>query len=78
MEEGGEDEAAFMLGAQKGDASSNQIKNGGWRLSSYQVASRGDEKLGLSQEQIARETQVASKDDANEAKDKGPSDVHFL
>jgi len=74
---GDENEAEFRLGAQERDANPKRIKDGGWRLSSYRVASRGDEKLGLSKEQIDRATASALIDEANEDKDKAPSDVHF-
>ena len=74
---GGEYEANYRLGAQERDASPKRIKDGGWRLSSYRVASRGDEKLGLSPDQIANATAFALADDSNEDKNKAPSDQHF-
>jgi hypothetical protein len=74
---GGENEAEFRLGTQERDASPKRIKDGGWRLSSYRVASRGDEKLGLSKDQVEQATASALADEANEDKEKAPSDVHF-
>jgi hypothetical protein len=77
LSSGGESEAEFNLGAQDRDASAKRINDGGWRLSSYRVASRGDEKLGLTKDQIARATKAALDDEANEDKDRAPSDVHY-
>lgn len=77
LKSGGEDEAEFKLGAQTRDASPKRIKDNGWRLSSYRVASRGDEKLGLTEDQVKRATATALTDPQNEDKDKAPSDVHF-
>lgn len=77
LKDGGEDEAEFRLGAQDRNASPKRIDNGGWRLASYRVASRGDEKLGLTPAQVEQATADALTDEANEDRDHAPSDVHF-
>jgi len=63
----------FMLGAQQ--RSAKDAKAGGWQLSRYRLASRGDEKLGLSDEQVARAYEVAEND--RNSKGKEPSDFHY-
>ena len=63
----GENEAQFLLGSQE-RASAKPIEDY-WRTSKDRVASRGDEKLGLTEEQQAEAEQ--------NAKPKKPSDVHF-
>jgi hypothetical protein len=79
LQSGGEDEAAFKLGAQQRDASmaAERIKDGGWLLSKHRVASRGDEKLGLTDAQIERAKERAREDPENESKDKAASDLHY-
>ncbi|MGB8842520.1 MAG: Z1 domain-containing protein [Aliidongia sp.] len=77
LSSGGEDGAAFKLGAQDRNAGPRRIKDDGWRLSSYRVASRGDEKLGLTKELIEQATANALADEANEDTGRAPSDVHF-
>lgn len=63
-----EDESAFRLGYQERARSDNKAI---WHLSRERVASRGDEKLGLSDAQVEEATRNAAKDD------KKPSDYHF-
>ncbi len=64
--------ATYRLGAQdrtaKKDATSDK-----WQLSGYRVASRGDEKLGLTDAQISDAEESASQGGAK----KKPSDVHY-
>jgi hypothetical protein len=79
LRSGGEDKVAFKLGAQQRDASveEGRIKDGGWLLSKGRVASRGDEKLGLTEPQIESAKERAREDPQNESKDKAPSDLHY-
>lgn len=63
----------FRLGAQQ--RSAKDAKARGWQLSRYRLASRGDEKLGLSDEQIAQAYEVAEND--RNSKGKEPSDFHY-
>ena len=67
--ENGEDESASRLGFQR--RKSIRV-DGGWRTGKYRVASRGDEKIGLSDSE--REEAVAIAKDRNSA---NPSDVHY-
>lgn len=46
-----------------------------WQVSGYRVASRGDEKLGLTDDQISAAEKLASED--AKSKKKKPSDVHY-
>lgn len=66
-----EDEAAHKLGFQERawDKESSQP----WRTAKYRVASRGDEKLGLSDAKRA----LAAKDAQREDSDLKPSDTHY-
>lgn len=66
----GENEQAFKLGPQTKPTSSKIIE-GAWRINKNRVASRGDEKLGLSDEQKERAKKLAEEDD------KQPSDFHY-
>jgi hypothetical protein len=74
-DKGGEDEEAFTLGGQERTA--KDVAGDAWRLNRYRVASRGDEKLGLSPDQVAEAVKLALEDETNESKDKAPSDYHF-
>jgi hypothetical protein len=76
-DKGGEDETEFTLGAQERVASTKGVKDDGWILNKYRVASRGDEKLGLTPPQLAAAVAGAASDEANESKDKAPSDYHY-
>ena len=58
----------FDLGAQ--DRKSASLESGRWRLRKDRVASRGDEKIGLSEEQISQAEKLT--DD-----NKQPSDIHY-
>jgi hypothetical protein len=51
------------------------VIDGGWRLNGYRVASRGDEKLGLTQAELERAQQIAKDGEGNA--DKEPSDTHY-
>ena len=74
------DPAAYRLGAQERTASKDATTDK-WRLSGYRVASRGDERLGLTKEQICdAEKLAAAGTGSNENKpsdNKKPSDVHY-
>ena len=72
-----EDAENYRLGSQERDASEKRIKNNGWLLSKHRVASRGDEKFGLTDFQIENAKAHARKDEENESKDKGASDLHY-
>ena len=67
----GENQEQFRLGTQE-RASAKRI-DGAWRTSKDRVASRGDESLGLTDEQQAKAAEMASQDDSS----KKPSDFHF-
>lgn len=67
------DAATFQLGAQERTA--KDAKDDGWLLAGYRLASRGDEKLGLTDEQIAEAHEVAAND--KNSKTKKPSDFHY-
>ena len=71
LEENEQDESRFRLGYQ--NRSSATRKNGAWRTSKNRVASRGDEKLGLTKEQIQRAENIVKKDAGTEK----PSDIHY-
>lgn len=63
----------YRLGVQ--DRAVRTIKDDAWLLNGYRVASRGDEKLGLSRDQIARAENIAQDGEGNEGKK--PSDTHY-
>ena len=65
----GENAHTFDLGAQ--DRKSAGLEAGRWRVKKDRVASRGDEKLGLSEEQQTQAQKLA------EADNKQPSDFHY-
>ena len=71
ISENGEDAGNHILGTQE-RASATQFR-GAWRTSKGRVASRGDEKLGLSETQ-KKDAMDAARD---EGSDKKPSDFHF-
>jgi hypothetical protein len=73
ISKGAGDAATFQLGAQERTA--KDAKDDGWRLTGYRLASRGDEKLGLTDEQIAEAQEVAASD--KNSKTKKPSDFHY-
>jgi hypothetical protein len=68
------DPAAYRLGAQDRTAAKDATDEK-WLVSGYRVASRGDEKLGLTPDQISDAEKLASED--NNSKKKKPSDVHY-
>jgi hypothetical protein len=51
------------------------LKDDGWLLNGYRVASRGDEKLGLTSDQLRKAEQIAQDGEGNEGKK--PSDTHY-
>ncbi len=65
----GQNGETFDLGPQ--DRKSARLESGRWRVQKDRVASRGDEKLGLSDEQIFEAQKLA------EDKKKQPSDIHY-
>lgn len=65
----GENADTFDLGAQ--DRKSAGLEDGRWRVKKDRVASRGDEKLGLSQEQQTQAQELVEDDN------KQPSDFHY-
>ncbi len=67
------DPANFKLGAQERTA--KDAVEDRWLLTGYRLASRGDEKLGLTVDQIATAKAVASEDSGS--KKKKPSDYHY-
>jgi hypothetical protein len=68
------DPAAYRLGAQDRTAEKDATPDK-WQVSGYRVASRGDEKLGLTEDQISEAEKLASEDTSS--KKKKPSDVHY-
>lgn len=75
-DKGGVSETGRTLGVQQRNAAEKSVADGGWRLNGYRVASRGDEKLMLSAQQIARAVAQAASEEAGKS-DKGPSDYHY-
>ncbi len=67
------DSGSFRLGAQERTAEDATPEK--WRVSGYRVASRGDERLGLTPEQIAAAEKLAAGD--TKSKSKKPSDIHY-
>jgi hypothetical protein len=67
------DAANFCLGAQDRTAEDATLEK--WRISGYRVASRGDEKLGLSEEQIGAAEALAA--EGSKGRNKKPSDLHY-
>ncbi|MFI7866796.1 Z1 domain-containing protein [Ectopseudomonas khazarica] len=73
ISKGAGDPDRFRLGAQERTAEDATSEK--WRLSGYRVASRGDEKLGLTPEQLKAAEALAADD--SESKSKKPSDIHY-
>ncbi|TBW08433.1 endonuclease [Azotobacter chroococcum] len=73
VSKGGCSPESFSLGAQERTAKGASKEK--WLLSGYRLASRGDEKLGLTSPQIAAAEAEAAKGD--EGKTKEPSDFHY-
>ena len=70
VKKNGEDAAGFRLGSQE-RASAKQIGDA-WRTSKDRVASRGDEKLGLTEGQKSEAEAIARESGADK-----PSDFHY-
>lgn len=66
-----ENKQLHLLGTQ--ERASARLMEGAWRTSKDRVASRGDEKLGLSKEQQKEAEEIASRDEGS----KKPSDFHY-
>lgn len=73
ISKGPSDPGSFSLGAQQRTAKDASKEK--WLLSGYRLASRGDEKFGLTSAQIAAAKAEAAADD--ESKTKQPSDYHY-
>lgn len=72
LKKNGEDSRKYRLGIQeRGKA---QIKGGAWRMSKDRVASRGDERLGLTPKQ-RQDAESLAREGGNVTKK--PSDIHF-
>lgn len=69
----GKEADEYHLGVQ--ERAVRTIKDDAWLLNGYRVASRGDEKLGLTKDQIARAESIAQDGEGNEGKK--PSDTHY-
>ena len=67
------DPEGFALGAQERNAEDATEES--WQVSGYRVASRGDEKLGLSDPQVEAAIKLAAEDE--KSKSKKPSDFHY-
>jgi hypothetical protein len=72
VKENGEEGPGFKLGTQERTSAKLQDGGGAWRTSKDRVASRGDERLGLTEEQRQEAILLASQDDG-----KAPSDFHY-
>jgi hypothetical protein len=72
IEKNGENAPEFVLGTQE-RAHSEGLNSTSWRINKDRVASRGDEKIGLSEDQ----KQAAIKDAEGENPSKEPSDTHY-
>lgn len=70
VKKNGEDAANFRLGSQE-RASAKQVGDA-WRTSKDRVASRGDEKLGLTEDQKSEAEEIARESGADK-----PSDFHY-
>lgn len=70
-DKGGDSKENFTLGGQERIASPKGVSEGSWILNKYRVASRGDEKLGLTTPQIAEAVANAA------TEGKAPSDYHY-
>lgn len=73
ISKGTNDTESFKLGAQERSAKGASRQE--WRLSKHRLASRGDEKLGLTDEQLKRAELLATNDD--NSKTKKISDFHY-
>lgn len=73
ISKGRDEESNFRLGVQYRTA--KDATSDGWRLSGYRLASRGDEKLGLNEEQLSQAEALAAEDE--KSKTKKPSDFHY-
>ena len=73
IKENGENEAEFRLGSQGRASASQTPKGNAWKTSKDRVASRGDEKLGLTEKQRAEVFEIAER----EASSGQPSDTHY-
>lgn len=67
------DPANYRLGAQERTA--KDATTDAWRLSGYRLASRGDEKLGLTEDQVKAADSLAAED--TKSKSNKPSDFHY-
>jgi hypothetical protein len=72
VRENNEDAPNFRLGTQVRTSANLQDGGGAWRTSKDRVASRGDERLGLTEEQREKAIALAAEDDG-----KAPSDFHY-
>ncbi len=70
---GSDDPANYILGLQERTAKDATEEK--WLASGYRIASRGDEKLGLDEDQIAAAVKLHAEDDSSESKK--PSDFHY-
>ncbi len=72
LEKNGEDPKQYRLGVQERESA--QRNGNAWRMSKDRVASRGDEKMGLSSQQL-QEAESLAREGGNPKKK--PSDIHF-
>lgn len=73
ISKGASDADSFRLGAQ--DRTAKDATPYDWRLSGYRLASRGDERLGLDDDQVRAAEVLASEDE--KSRSKKPSDFHY-
>lgn len=73
----GEDESKHLLGTQL-RASAKKFGNDGWRLAKDRLASRGDEAIGLTGDQVEEARKLAEDYHAKDPKkSEKPSDTHY-
>lgn len=73
----GQDESKHLLGTQL-RASAKKFGNDGWRLAKDRLASRGDEAIGLTDDQVAEARKLAEDYHAKDpTKSQNPSDTHY-
>jgi hypothetical protein len=77
VEGSGDDSSKHLLGTQL-RASAKKVDNDGWRLAKDRLASRGDEAIGLTEDQVEEARRLAEEYHAKDPKkSEKPSDSHY-
>jgi hypothetical protein len=72
------DDSSFLLDSQERNPDAKKSDDVSWRMSKDRVASRGDEKLGLTTEQLASAERLAIEEhQCDPLRSEKPSDKHF-